>query len=187
MPEHKAQYAEQETTNDIRQPVHAKVHAQKPPRERQQEHHPAVLRHNEGHGARNGEVVHRMARREAVLVERRDFRLDLRVSGKRARTLGIELHYLVNHEAHGERHQGLPQDGQKVVEPDTPDNEQHEQRPYIAVTQAHVKLEPTVDLRRKMPVGPVHRNAVVKISDFLEHQGKCTLFLSQTAGKIPII
>ena len=97
-----------------------------------------------------------MARREAVLVERRDFCLDFGVGGKRARALGVELDHFVNHEAHGERHQGLPQDGQKVVEPNFQKHGQRKYGPDIAIAQAHIELEELFRLFRKMAVCPVN-------------------------------
>ena len=170
MADDKAQDAEQEPAQDVGKPVYAKVHAQKPPREREKNHEPAILRHREKHRGSDRQIVHRVARRETVLVERRDLRLDLRIRGKRARALGIELDHLINHEAHRKRHQGLPQNREEIIPTDLPENEQGECAPDIAVTQAYIKLEPAIHLRRKMPVCPVHRHAVVKFCDFLEHQ-----------------
>ena len=182
MPDDKAQDAQQEPAQNIRQPVYAVIHAQQAPCERQQQHHPAVLRHDERHRTRDRQVVHRVARGEAVLVEWRDLGLDFRVRGKRARTLGTELDDLINNEAHRKRHQGLPENRQKIVEPDTPENEQHEQHPYITVAEAHIELEELFRLFRKMAVGPVHRHAVVKICDFLEHRIEFRFFRAAKAS-----
>ena len=170
MPDDKAQDAEQEPAQDVREPVHPEVHAKQPPRKRQENHEPAILRHRKEHRRSHRQVVHRVARGETVLVERRNLRLDFRVRGKRTRTLGIELDHLVNHETHRERHERLPENREEAVPADLQENKQRERAPDIAISQAHIKLEPAIYLRRKMAVRPVDRNTVVKICDFLEHR-----------------
>ena len=105
MPKGKAYNAKSKSAEHIRQPVYAKIHTQKPPRERQQHHDPAVLRHAIEHRTRHRQIVHRMPRRETVLVQRRHLRLDLRIRGKGTWTLGAEFDAFVNHKTHRKRHQ----------------------------------------------------------------------------------
>ncbi len=169
MSDDKAQNPKGETAQHVRKPVHAKINAQKSPRERQQHHDPAILRHAIEHRACHSQVVHRMARRKTVLVERRNFGLDLRIRGKRTRTLGAELDAFVNHKAHRERDQRLPKNRQKAFPADHPNQKSDEQSPNIAVTQTHIKLEELRRLRGKMTVRPIHRHAVIKFRNFLEH------------------
>lgn len=162
MPKHKAQYAEQEPAQNVREPMHAKVHAQKPPCERQKNHDPAILGNTKENGTRNRQVVHRVTRREAVLVERRNFRLDLRVRRERARAFGIEFNHLVKHKAHRERHERLPEDRQKAVPADLQEDEQRERRPDVAVAKAHVKFEEFLGSLGKTAICPVDRHPIVK-------------------------
>ena len=103
MPDDKAQNSKHESAQHIRKPVDAKVHAQKSPRERQEHHDPAKLRHAKEHGTRYGQVVHRMARRETVLVQWRNLGLNLRIHRKRTRTLGAKLNDLVNNKTQHNR------------------------------------------------------------------------------------
>ena len=187
MPDGKAQNSKSEAAQHIRKPVHAKVHAQKSPRERQQHHDPTILRHTIEHRTRHRQIVHRMSRRKAVLVERRNFGLDLRIRGKRARTLGAKLDTFVNHKAHRKRNKSLPKNRQKVLPACPPNQKCNEQSPNIAITEAHVKFEELRRLRGKMPIRPIHRNAVIKIFNFIKHQREFRIFRSPHCAKIPII
>ena len=182
----KTQDAEQESTNNIRQPMHTKVHAQKSPRERQEHHDPAILRYRIEHRRCHRQIVHRMSRWKAVLVERRNFRLDLRIGRKGPRTLGRKLNALVQHKRHRHRNQRLHQNWPKAGPAQMQKNDQRKNAPNVSVAQAHVKLEELVHLRRKMPIRPIDRNPVVKLCNFLEHRGKCRFFSLRSFFKILI-
>ena len=174
MSDDKTQDAKQESANNISQPVHAKVHAQKSPCERQEHHDPAVLRNRIKHRRGHRQVVHGMARRETVLVERRNFRLDLRIRRKWPRPLGRKLNALVQSERHHQGSKRLHQNRPKIG-PAQMQKEHHRKRtPNVSVAQAHVKLEELIHLRRKMPIRPIDRNPVVKLCNFLEHRRKCS-------------
>ena len=170
MSEHKAQNSKHKSTQHIRKPVHAKIDAQKSPRERQQHHDPAILRHAIEHRTRHGQVVHRMARRETVLVKRRHFGLDQSIRSKRTRTPCAEFHSFINHKAHSQRNKRLPQNREKTIHANLPNQKRDEQSPNVAIAQAYVKTEPAVRFLRKMTVRPIHRHTVVKFRDFLEHE-----------------
>ena len=166
----KTQNAEQETANNIRQPMHAKVHAQKSPCKRQQHHDPAVLRHRIKYRRGHRQVVHGMARRKAELVERRNFRLDLRIRRKWPRPLGSKLHKLIQAQRNHHRHQSLRQNRPKRRPAQMQKQHQRKNAPNVAVSQTHIKLEELSRLRRKMPVRPINRHAIIKFSNSLEHR-----------------
>lgn len=139
MTNHETQHAEQESAKHVRKPVDAEIHAQKSPRERQQDHHPAVLRGAEEHRRGNSQVVHRMAGREAVLVERRNSGLDRRIGIERAGALHAKFYHPVCDEAYRESRKRMPQNREKIVPAHLPEKEQREEDPDVAVAQAHVK------------------------------------------------
>ena len=176
MAKRKTQNSKRETAQNIRQPMHAKVHAQKSPRKRQKHHNPAILRHAKKHSACHRQIVHRMARRKAVLVKRRHLRLNLRIRSKRARTLCAKFHSLVNHEAHHERNKRLPKNRQETIHANFPNQKRNEQSPNVAIAQPHIELEELRRLRRKMAVRPIHGHAIVKFKNFLEHGRECRNF-----------